>query len=138
VKNLKRLGFVLVVMMLGAVSTGCTFAVTAARPHPVDDHRSLTSESRYCPSYFGLGGRLEDHTVVWLSPGGPAAKGGLRIHDVVETVGGSRVSGLTDGQIAQLIRGPSRTAVVLGIYRPGTGERFSLELTRGCVWAPPR
>jgi len=63
-----------------------------------------------------------------LSPGGPAATGGLRVHDVVTAIDGQKVKSPTD--LPAIINGRQpRTAVTLSVVR--NDKRTSVKITLG-------
>jgi C-terminal processing protease CtpA/Prc len=77
-----------------------------------------------------LGERDGRVVVESLLPGGPAEIGGIRPGDVIEKVGGRSVEGMSVPEAAGLCRGESESAVSLDLFRPSTGDRLSLALTR--------
>ncbi len=66
--------------------------------------------------------------VVVVFPGGPAAQGGLRVHDSIVAIDGQPALD-ADGYLNASIRGPEGSHVTLTIDRPGQ-PRFTAQLTR--------
>lgn len=60
----------------------------------------------------------------------PAARAGLRADDIILKVDGKDISGLSQDEAVNLIRGPVGTEVTLEILRLGENEPFTLTLTR--------
>jgi carboxyl-terminal processing protease len=58
--------------------------------------------------------------------GSPAEAAGLAAGDVIESVGGKSLDGLTTDQAIALIKGPTDTKVDLGILRAGSTLQFSI------------
>ena len=66
--------------------------------------------------------------IVVVFPGGPAAQGGLRVHDSIVAIDGQPALD-TDGFISAAIRGVQGSQVTLTIERPGQPQ-FTAQLTR--------
>jgi C-terminal peptidase prc len=66
--------------------------------------------------------------IVVVFPGGPAAEGGLRIHDSLVAIDGQPVLD-SSGGIRDAIRGPQGSTVSLTVQRPGQAQ-FVARLTR--------
>ncbi len=64
--------------------------------------------------------------VVSLAPDQPAARAGLRPGDRIKTVDGKDVGGLKFDELANLVRGPAGSTVVLVIVRDGKELPFSV------------
>lgn len=66
----------------------------------------------------------------------PASRAGLRPGDIVLEVDGENIQGWSTTEAVAKIRGPRGTVVKLLIYRPGTGEQFTVEITRERIDIP--
>jgi len=77
--------------------------------------------------------RLE---IVRTFEGQPAAQAGLRAGDVVVAVDGVSITGKSLYEAIGLIRGPEGTKVKLTIERPGSPDRFDVEITRARIQIP--
>jgi carboxyl-terminal processing protease len=69
--------------------------------------------------------------VVQPLEGSPAIKAGLESGDVIASIDGASVDGLTIDAARQEIRGPAGSTVTLGIVR--TGARLSVPIVRGVI-----
>lgn len=101
---------------------------------PVQLHDLLESvEGRF----GGIGVVIEviDGAVTVVTPlaGTPAVAAGLLPADIILSVDGRNLTGMTLPQVSRLIRGEPGTTVRLTIFRPSTGERFDVELTRALI-----
>ncbi len=72
--------------------------------------------------------------VVAPIPDSPAEKAGLLPGDVIDTIDGTSLDGLTVDQARARIRGPKDTAVRLGIVRGGQSQE--IEIVRGVIVTP--
>ncbi|WNQ11624.1 S41 family peptidase [Paenibacillus aurantius] len=85
-------------------------------------------------SFQGIGAEvsLQDGKVTIMSPikGSPAEKAGLRANDVIATVNGEKLDGLTLNQAVLKIRGPKGTQAKLGIVRSGTTDTIEVNVVR--------
>lgn len=81
---------------------------------------------------IGAGLRLENGLVVVESPirGSPAEKAGLQPRDILLSVNGESLQGLTLSEAVAKIRGPKGTKAKLKVQREGTVEPLDLELVR--------
>ncbi len=67
-------------------------------------------------------------------PESPADKAGLEPGDIIKTIDGASLDGLTVDQARSKIRGPKDTAVLLGIVRGGTPQE--IEIVRAVIVTP--
>lgn len=85
-------------------------------------------------SFQGIGAEvsLENGKVTIISPikGSPAEKAGLRSSDVILTVNGEGLEGLTLTQAVMKIRGPKGTQAKLGILRGSAAEAIEVVVVR--------
>jgi len=73
--------------------------------------------------------------VAELIPGDPAERAGMAVGDVIISVAGEDVSGLSTRELAERIRGKVGTRVVVGVRRPQTEEDLAFSLTRASISA---
>mmetsp|Transcript_22232 Transcript_22232/g.34840 ORF Transcript_22232/g.34840 Transcript_22232/m.34840 type:complete len:91 (+) Transcript_22232:246-518(+) len=65
-----------------------------------------------------------------LTPGGPAETNGqMQIGDVLQTIDGSKVSDMTDRELARNLLGPPGSKVTLGMQR-NKGQVHQIDLER--------
>jgi len=77
-----------------------------------------------------LGQRAENVVVISVIDGGPADQAGMRTGDAIVAVDGVSTVGLAPEEVAPKVRGEAGTSVTVSIFRPSTGERFDLVMTR--------
>jgi carboxyl-terminal processing protease len=87
--------------------------------------------------YEGIGAQVEmkgGHAVI-VAPfdGSPAQQAGLRPGDVILSVDGTQVAGMSLDEIIRQIVGPAGTSVTLSILNPSTGQTRSVSLTRARI-----
>lgn len=84
--------------------------------------------------FEGIGTTLrpEGEFVVVESPvdGSPAQKAGLEPGDVVLEVNGEDMQGVSVFEVASKIRGQAGTEVKIALFRPNTGSRYEVNITR--------
>lgn len=73
--------------------------------------------------------------VVSLSPGGPAARAGMRIGDRIVTVNMQPVAGraMNRNTLQQMLRGERGTRVILGIKRKNVSQLLSIPIVRSSI-----
>ncbi|WP_372629616.1 S41 family peptidase [Cohnella sp.] len=85
-------------------------------------------------AFTGIGAelRIENGTVVVESPirGSPAERAGLQPRDVLLSINGESLYGLTLSEAVTKIRGPKGTKAKLKVQRAGRSEPLDLELVR--------
>jgi carboxyl-terminal processing protease len=96
------------------------------------------NQSFLAGSFAGIGATvLEKGTTIQVEsilPSTPAARGGLKVGDVITSVDGQSTQGWTADQAVERIRGKAGTQVALGIAR--NGQPLSLTLTRETITVP--
>ncbi|MGA1373647.1 MAG: S41 family peptidase [Flavobacteriales bacterium] len=101
----------------------------------VEDLRFITTGE-----YGGVGATIQDMqgevTIVDVYPGFPAAEAGLRIGDVIVSVGGKKVAGLSTDQVSEMLQGATGTGLELKFRRPGESEDRFVALTREKIKMP--
>ena len=105
-----------------------------------EQFRQLTAGLEGRAEYAGIGVSIRPGTrpvvVGEVFSGTPAARAGLRPGDALVAVDGTDVTALSADQIAQLVRGPAETRVMLTIRRPGEPDERRVTLTRARVAIP--
>ena len=76
---------------------------------------------------------LSDFTLIYVSPGSPAAQAGLQANDVVTAVDGIRVANLKGDHLAQLQDAPPGTVVTLDV-KGKTGAARRVAILRSAYW----
>ena len=84
-------------------------------------------------SYEGIGTAIDLKegliTIITVFEGSPAAAAGLQSGDVLLSVDGREITGLSMAEVATLIRGPADTSIRLTISRPGLLHAEILEFS---------
>ena len=87
--------------------------------------------------YGGIGlriARIRGGVQVWrVIPGGPAEAAGVQRGDRIVQVGDSATDGWTTDRVANQLTGTPGTPVQVTLTRHGTGERYTLDLTRAVI-----
>lgn len=100
----------------------------------MDPNEAKQFEENISSSFQGIGAEvsLDDGKVTIVSPmkGSPAEKAGLYAGDVIITVNGEKLEGLTLTQAVMKIRGPKGTQARLGIIRAGAAEPIEIIVVR--------
>jgi carboxyl-terminal processing protease len=105
---------------------------------PYSVYKSKEESEKFSDSlqgaFTGIGAdlRLENGSVVVESPirGSPAEKAGLQPRDILLSVNGESLQGLTLSDAVAKIRGPKGTKAKLKVQRAGAAEPLDLELVR--------
>ncbi|AIE60410.1 Carboxy-terminal processing protease CtpA [Bacillus methanolicus MGA3] len=94
-------------------------------------HQSISS------SFEGIGAEIQekDGQIVIVSPlkGSPAEKAGLKPNDIVLSVDGKSLQGMSSTKAVTLIRGKKGTKVELMIKRPGIDEPIKMSIVRDTI-----
>jgi carboxyl-terminal processing protease len=100
----------------------------------MDQEEAKQFEESLSSSFQGIGAEvsMEDNKVTVVSPikGSPAEKAGIHAHDVIVSVNGEKLDGLTLNQAVMKIRGPKGTQAKLQILRQGTGDPVEVIVVR--------
>ena len=100
----------------------------------MDQKEAQQFDENIASSFQGIGAEVtsEDGKVTIVSPikGSPAEKAGLHANDVILSVNGEKLEGLTLNQAIMKIRGPKGTQAKLEIARSGTPEPISVIVVR--------
>lgn len=88
-------------------------------------------------TFEGIGAELtaRDGKLIIISPlkGSPAEKSGLKTGDIIESIDGQSVGGMTVDEAILKIRGQKGTAVILGIIRSGSDKPIEIKITRDTI-----
>jgi len=81
----------------------------------------------------------ENGQIVVISPieGSPAQRAGIKPNDIIKTVNGMPVDGLSTNAVASYIRGEAGTKVKIGIKRAGIPNIIEFEITREVIEQNP-
>ncbi|TBL73035.1 S41 family peptidase [Paenibacillus thalictri] len=100
----------------------------------MDQKEAKQFDESITSSFQGIGAEvsLEDGKVTIVSPikGSPAEKAGLHANDVIVSINGDKLDGLTLNQAVMKIRGPKGTQAKLDVVRPGTTEPIQFIVVR--------
>jgi carboxyl-terminal processing protease len=100
----------------------------------MDPKEAKQFEETISSSFQGIGAEvsLEDGRVTIVSPmkGSPAEKAGLRANDVIQSVNGEKLEGLSLTQAVMKIRGPKGTQAKLAVIRAGAAEPVDVIVVR--------
>ena len=102
-----------------------------------DDMRDLDRENS--GEYVGVGIEVEldrDHMrVVAASDGSPAARAGIRAGDVIASIDGTSLAGLSNSEVARRMRGAPGSVVTVSLMpgSAGGGKARTLRLTRAAL-----
>ena len=94
-------------------------------------HDSISS------SFEGIGAEIQeqDGFIMIVSPikDSPAEKAGLKPNDIVTSVDGKSIQGMSANKAVLLIRGKKGTTVKLAIKRPGVEEQLDVSIVRDTI-----
>ncbi|WP_202707559.1 S41 family peptidase [Sporosalibacterium faouarense] len=114
----------------------------------LDEHSSYYNEEEFNELFENVSGDFdgigvyiveEDDFVTVVTPiqGSPADKAGLKAGDKLASVDGQYIEGYTTDQAAKLIKGPSGTAVRIGVIRKGYDSMLYFDITRETIKINP-
>ncbi|MGM9926492.1 MAG: S41 family peptidase [Bacillus sp. (in: firmicutes)] len=102
----------------------------------LDADESSSFNDQISSSFEGIGAEIqqEDSQIVIVSPikGSPAEKAGLQANDIIVSVDGTSLQGLSSSEAVKLIKGKKGTDVKLVIQR-GEAEPFTVTITRDTI-----
>lgn len=100
----------------------------------MDQNEAKQFDESITSSFQGIGAEVssDDGKVTIVAPikGSPAEKAGLHAKDVIVSVNGEKLDGLTLNQAIMKIRGPKGTQAKLEILRSGTTEPITMIVVR--------
>jgi carboxyl-terminal processing protease len=100
----------------------------------MDQNEAKQFDESITSSFQGIGAEvsLEDGKVTIVSPikGSPAEKAGLHANDIILSVNGEKLDGLTLNQAIMKIRGPKGTQAKLEIVRSGSSDPIQMTVVR--------
>lgn len=123
-----------------ALITGAINGMVDALNDPYSDYMNVEEASSFneviSSSFEGIGAEIQQQNskIVIVSPikGTPAEKAGLQPNDVIVSVDGKSLSGVSSSEAVKLIKGEKGTKVTLVIQR-GDAEPFTVELVRDTI-----
>ena len=90
--------------------------------------------------FGGIGVTLDTTTdafrIAAVTPQGPAAQAGMKPEDAIVAINGVAVSGLSQSEVIQRLRGPVGSSVVLRVARAGSALAHDFQLQRALVVLP--
>ncbi len=91
--------------------------------------------------FEGIGATLKSVTggaiqIVRTFEGSPARNGGVQSGDLIDSVNGKKVTGLTTNEVAAMIRGTAGTTVTITLRRADHPKAFDIVLTRAAITIP--
>lgn len=107
---------------------------------PYSDYMDISESDDFndqiSSSFEGIGAEIQEQNsqIVIVSPikGTPAEKAGLQAHDIIVSVDGTRLQGLSSSEAVALIKGEKGTEVKLVIQR-GDAEPFTVKIIRDTI-----
>lgn len=123
-----------------ALITGAINGMVDALNDPYSDYMNVEEASSFneviSSSFEGIGAEIQQQNskIVIVSPikGTPAEKAGLQPNDVIVSVDGKSLTGVSSSEAVKLIKGEKGTKVTLVIQR-GDAEPFTVELVRDTI-----
>ena len=86
----------------------------------------------------GVENRLGDLVVLYVKPGSPAARAGIRRGDLIVEIDGKPVAGREYADITAELRGPIGSSAALTIMKPSEKKTTRITLKRAQTASPPR
>ncbi len=92
--------------------------------------------------YAGIGSLIRFHdkknTTVIAEPydNMPAAKAGLQIGDLIQSINGIKVTGMSSDSVSNMLRGEAGTKLTIEVERPGTKEPITIKVERENITLP--
>ncbi|MDQ6599321.1 S41 family peptidase [Bacillus salipaludis] len=100
----------------------------------MSDEEAKSFHNTISSSFEGIGAEIQekDGHILIVSPikGSPAEKAGLKPNDIITSVNGKSLQGMTSTQAVTLIRGKKGTKIELTIHRPGTEAPVKVPIVR--------
>ncbi|NWQ42138.1 S41 family peptidase [Bacillus sp. EB106-08-02-XG196] len=117
---------------------GAIDGMVKALDDPYTDYMSVEEAEKFhssiSSSFQGIGAEIQekDGHIMIVSPikGSPAEKAGLRPNDIIVSVDGKSLQGMTSTEAVTIIRGKKGTKVELTIQRPGTDAPVKVPIIR--------
>lgn len=123
-----------------ALVEGAINGMVDALDDPYSDYMNEEEASSFneviSSSFEGIGAEItqQDSKIVIVSPikGTPAEKAGLQANDIIVSVDGTDLTGVSSSEAVKLIKGEKGTTVTLVIQR-GDAEPFTVKLVRDTI-----
>ena len=102
----------------------------------MNEEETASFQERISSSFEGIGAEIQqkDNQIIVVSPikGSPAEEAGLKANDIILSVDGESLEGLSSTEAVSLIRGEKGSKVKLSIKR-GEADPFEVEITRDTI-----
>jgi carboxyl-terminal processing protease len=99
------------------------------------EHQDMMITTKGELSGIGIEFAMDKGFVKVISPyeEGPAFKGGIKIGDIIITINGQTVKGMSLSQAAEKLRGKPKSKLKIGIFRESTNETLEINLVREII-----
>lgn len=121
-----------------AVTTGAiNGALETLDPHSVyiSKEQAALNQEEFDGKYQGIGIQFDVIdgyiTVISVIPGSPSEEVGLQSGDKIIKINGESAYNITTSEVPKKLKGRKGTTVTVTIRRPGVGEPFDVDITRG-------
>lgn len=124
------------------METGVDAMVESLDPYTIYYPESRVEDLRFMTTgeYGGVGASIqvihERHTIIDVMPDFPAAKGGLKIGDVLLSIDGQSLEGMDKDLVPDLLQGASGSKVAVTFLRYGAAESSTVTLEREKIKLP--
>ncbi|WP_397537918.1 S41 family peptidase [Rummeliibacillus pycnus] len=121
-----------------ALVNGAVDGMISALGDPYSDYMNKEEATQFnesiSSSFQGIGAEIQekDGHIVVVSPikNSPAEKAGVKTNDIIKTVDGKSLDGMTASAAVLLIRGEKGSSVTLEIQRGGADKLITMKITR--------
>lgn len=99
-----------------------------------DDAETASEKRAYRDGFGGIGVTIrmeqQDALILDVNERGPAAKAGVKPEDRITHVDGNAITGWTQRQLVDSLRGPVNTTAAFTVQRPGISAPIEIQITR--------
>lgn len=123
---------------------GAIDGMTKSIGDPFTDYFNPTSAKQFqdmlSSSFVGIGVEIEQSDtgieIMSVFDGSPAAKAGIKPHDIITAVNGTDVTQKSMEEVQQLVVGPAGSAVKVTVRRPGQPDPLTFTMKRAKIEKP--